>query len=54
MTRRECYRMLGRDEREALRTRAIAAAARLNHDLTAGEREALADELAAVAMELRA
>ena len=54
MTRRECYRMLGRDEREALRTRTLTAAARLNHELHPLEREALADELAAIAMELRA
>ena len=53
-TRRRPDWMLGRDKRDALRSRAVIAAARLNHDLTAPEREALADELAAIAMELRA
>ena len=38
----------------ALRARTLTAATRLNHDLTACEREVLADELAAIAMELRA
>ena len=41
-------------DQRALRARTLTAAARLNHDLTACEREALADELAAIAMELRA
>ena len=41
-------------DQRSLRTRTLTAAARLNHDLTACEREALADELAAIAMELRA
>ena len=53
MTRRPDW-VLGRDKRDALRARTLTAAARLNHDLTAPEREALADELAAIAMELRA
>ena len=41
-------------DQSELRARTLTAAARLNHDMTAAEREALADELAAIAMELRA